>query len=173
MKTLSIGSGRKQAAVDLVRLDISPEANPDVVWDLRKTPWPFENSTFEFIECNDVIEHLPEIPEMISECHRVLKPGGVLRMTTPHFSSAYSWRDPTHKFHLSYFSFDVFSDEHEYSYYSKARFKIRHREIRFEGLRIRTAILRRIANAWPDFFERRLAWTFPAWFLYFELEAIK
>jgi hypothetical protein len=30
-----------------------------------------------------------------------------------------------------------------------------------------------VARRWPRFYERRLAWVFPAWFLYFELEAVK
>jgi hypothetical protein len=31
----------------------------------------------------------------------------------------------------------------------------------------------RIANRWPAGYERRWAWMFPAWFLYFELEVVK
>jgi hypothetical protein len=30
-----------------------------------------------------------------------------------------------------------------------------------------------LANRWPHEYERRWAWMFPAWFLYYELEVVK
>jgi len=33
--------------------------------------------------------------------------------------------------------------------------------------------VRRIAQRWPDYYEHRLAWMFPAWYLEFELAAVK
>ena len=172
MKVLSIGSGKQEKEDGLTRLDISAETNPDVVWDLNNFPYPFEDQSYDLIECYDVIEHIDSIPKVMEQCHRILKKGGVIKLTTPHFSSANSYIDPTHKFHLSYFSFDCFSDQHEYSYYSKARFKILKRDLRFNGNRLYRAIFYRVAKHFPKFYETRLTWIFPAWFLYFELEAI-
>lgn len=34
-------------------------------------------------------------------------------------------------------------------------------------------IVRRLANHFPGSYERRWAWLFPAWYLYFELEVVK
>jgi len=31
----------------------------------------------------------------------------------------------------------------------------------------------RLANRFPERYERRWAWMFPAWFLYYELEVVK
>lgn len=48
-------------------------------------PQHIDNS-IESIYIGQVIEHLNpiyEVPKLLSECHRVLKPGGVIRMTTP------------------------------------------------------------------------------------------
>jgi hypothetical protein len=33
--------------------------------------------------------------------------------------------------------------------------------------------MRLLVRRWPDLYEHRLAWSFPAWFLYFELVAVK
>jgi len=173
MRTLALGSGKQKPRQDVVRLDLSAVVEPDVVWDLRKRPYPFENGSFSQIECFDVIEHLDDIPAALEECHRLLKAGGVLKITTPHFSSSNSYIDPTHKHHLSYFSFDYFTDEHPYSYYSKARFHAKKRLITFEGFWPYRALMWRVANRFPHFYEKKLAWLFPAWFLYFELEAVK
>ncbi|MEH2364431.1 class I SAM-dependent methyltransferase [Nostoc sp.] len=173
MNILSVGCGKKPSQPNLVRLDISPEVDPDIVWDLDKVPYPFSDSSFTEIECFDVIEHLSNIPNNLEEFHRILKPDGILKITTPHFSCANSYIDPTHKWHLSYFSFDYFSDEHTLSYYSKARYKIRYRHIQFQGGRFNRSILSRLANKFPKNYEQRWAWIFPAWYLYLELEAIK
>jgi SAM-dependent methyltransferase len=108
----------------------------------------------------------------MQEIHRVLRPGGVLRLTTPHFSSPNAYTDPTHRRALGLRSFDYFTDGHPLAYYSTARFRVRTRQLMFKG-RLTGALMRRLARRWPAFYEDRLAWMFPAWFLYFELEAVK
>lgn len=171
-RSLSVGCGKRPPAPGLVRLDKSAAVQPDVVWDLDVFPYPFEESSFGDIECNDVIEHLSDIPKAMEEFHRILKPGGVLRMTTPHFSCANSYIDPTHRWHLSVFSFDYFC-KHELDYYSRARFGLKARHIQFQGGRFSRSVVSRVANRFPAFYEHRLAWMLPAWFLSFELEALK
>jgi SAM-dependent methyltransferase len=173
MKILAIGSGKMEFRENVTRLDISKETGADVVWNLNESPYPFVDCEFDKIECYDVIEHVDNIPKVLQECFRLLKPDGVMHITTPHYSSPNSYIDPTHKFHLSFFSFDCFSDEHQYSYYSNARFKINSRKIMFQGPWIKKFILTKFANHHPKFFENHLAWICPAWFLYFELSAKK
>ena len=173
MTKLSVGCGRRSPEPDLIRLDISADVEPDVVWNLDQTPFPFSDSMFSEIECWDVIEHLSDIPKSSEEFHRILSSGGILKITTPHFSCANSFVDPTHKWHLSYFSFDYFSEGHSLSYYSKARYRIKFRHIQFQGGRFSRSIISRLANRFPKTYEQRWAWIFPAWYLYLELEAIK
>ena len=170
---LSVGCGNRQLPQDYLRLDISPSVNPDIVWNLDKFPYPLPDDQFEEIECLDVIEHVAEIGPTLEEFHRILRPGGILRMTTPHFSCSNSFTDPTHRHHLGYFSFDYFSDQHSLSYYSDARFQIRTRHLQFQGGRFRRSVVSRIANAYPSYYERFWTWILPAWFLHFELEAVK
>ena len=173
MTKLAVGCGRRSPEPDLIRLDLSAEVNPDVVWNLDEVPYPFSDSMFTEIECFDVIEHLSNIPKAIEEFHRILTKGGILKITTPHFSCANSYIDPTHKWHLSYFSFDYFSEGHSLSYYSQVRYKIKMRHIQFQGGRINRSIISRLANKFPQGYEQRWAWIFPAWYIYLELEAIK
>lgn len=170
---LCIGCGQTTAAPGVIRLDISEEIKPDVVWDLDNFPYPFEDNKFDAVECFDVIEHLNNIPKSLQEIHRILKNNGVLKITTPHYSCANSYIDPTHRYHLSYFSFDYFCEGHQLSYYSKARYRIKNRRIQFQGSSIVSSLLNKLANKFPYIYEQRWAWIFPAWFLYFELEAVK
>lgn len=172
MTKLSVGCGKKPPEPDLVRLDKSPLVKPDVVWDLNEFPYPFDDSSFSGIECFEVIEHLDNIPKTMEEFHRILQANGLLIITTPHFSCANSFVDPTHKWHLSYFSFDYFCEGHDLSYYSESRYRIKHRRIQFQGSRFNQSIISRLANRFPYGYEQRFAWIFPAWFLYFELEKV-
>ena len=170
---LSVGCGNRPLSDEYLRLDISASVNPDLVWNLDEVPSPLPDNQFEEIECLDVIEHVQNISRTLEEFHRILKPGGVIRLTTPHFSCANSFTDPTHTHHLGYFSFDYYSTEHVLSYYSHARYRIRARHLQFQGGRFRRSIVSRLANAYPRSYEQFWTWIFPAWFLYFELEAVK
>lgn len=58
--------------------------------DIETTPLPVEDETFDYVICGEVIEHLERDPMfMMSEINRVLKPGGVLVMTTPNVVSSH------------------------------------------------------------------------------------
>lgn len=173
MRILSVGSGYKAGQPNLVTLDKSAQVNPDIVWDLDKFPYPFEGSSFSEIECFDVIEHLGDISKTMEEFYRILEPGGMLKITTPHFSCANSFVDPTHKWHLSYFSFDYFCGDHKLAYYSQARYQIERRMIHFGGGKFNQSVISRLANKFPLSYEQRWAWIFPAWYLAFELKTIK
>jgi ubiquinone/menaquinone biosynthesis C-methylase UbiE len=51
--------------------------------DLDAQGLPFENESFDFITCLEVIEHLVFPEQALSEMHRVLKPGGRVVITVP------------------------------------------------------------------------------------------
>lgn len=54
----------------------------DIIADLSK-PWPFEDSSVGVVRAFDFMEHLPDKMHVLSEIHRVLKPGGYLLSMTP------------------------------------------------------------------------------------------
>lgn len=57
---------------------------------------PFMDNFFDIIICNDVIEHVPEPMNMISEFDRALKPGGLLYLTTHNRISKNLIKDDRH-----------------------------------------------------------------------------
>ena len=81
----------------------------DVVHILNQTPWPLADASATDILCEHGIEHVENVVDFMAECHRILKPGGVLRIVTPHFTSANSYGDPTHVRHLSAYWFRTFT----------------------------------------------------------------
>jgi SAM-dependent methyltransferase len=169
---LDIGAGRADRYPGALRLDIARGTDPHLVVDLERGGLPFRDSAFATVAAHDVVEHVADLVALVAEVHRVLRPGGLFLVSTPHFSSANAWTDPTHRRALGARSFDYFGEDHELAYYSRARFRVRRRQIVFHGGPLdRVASL--LARRWPDWYERRLAWIVPAWFLYFELEAVK
>lgn len=61
-----------------------PNAPPNVELFATTTPGiPFPDDTFDSASVLDVIEHVVDQDALLAELHRVLKPGGVLIVTTP------------------------------------------------------------------------------------------
>ncbi len=51
-------------------------------------PFPYPNGYFSTVLCCELLEHLEQDPmHMMAEIHRVLKPGGILLLTTPNIVS--------------------------------------------------------------------------------------
>jgi SAM-dependent methyltransferase len=168
---LNLGCGLKHLP-DAVNLDITPETQPDVVHDLNRLPWPFANEQFREIQAFDCLEHLDDFIAVMEEIHRVCRDGAVVRLTVPHFSCANAFTDPTHRRHFGYFSMDYVTGENDIQFYTRARFKkLAGRIIFYPSLL--NKLVWRLANSYPEAYERRWAWMFPAWYLYFELEVLK
>lgn len=91
---LNLGCGFKRL-IGAINVDSESNCNPDVVWDLNKTPWPFEEKQFDQIYAHHVFEHLTNWWGAFEECSRILKPGGVLEIRVPDASSdsALGYRD--------------------------------------------------------------------------------
>lgn len=170
-KVLNLGCGRKRLAGAL-NLDFRPSAAADMVHDLDSIPWPLPDNQFETVVMQDSLEHLRDVVAVMEEVHRVCINGALVRIATPHFSSSNSFTDPTHLHHFGYFSFDYFTGDHEFDFYTGRRFRRRKVEIVFHPTPVNKLIWR-IANRYPQGYERRWAWIFPAWFLSVELEAVK
>lgn len=113
MKELLLGCGsrtKKDLSVNglnefknVVRLDNNADHKPDIVWDLRKHPLPFEDNEFDEIHAYEVIEHLAHQGDYEfffrewTEYHRILKPGGLFFGSCPAYDSRWAWGDPSHQ----------------------------------------------------------------------------
>jgi SAM-dependent methyltransferase len=169
---LNLGCGNKYMDGAL-NLDIaSAKVSADIRHDLNVRPWPLPSNQFEQVYLLDVIEHLEDVVGTMEEVHRVSSPGAIVRITVPHFSCSNAFTDPTHRHYFGLFSFDYFTGEHEFSFYTDKRFRTRTRQLIFYPSLINKLIWR-LANRFPAAYEKRWAWMFPAWFLNFELEVLK
>lgn len=72
-------------SIEWVRLDIRSDVNADVVWDLRKQPYPFNDEEFNYIYASHILEHFAtfERTGFLRELRRILKPRGKLEVRIP------------------------------------------------------------------------------------------
>ena len=58
------------------------------LFNAEKDPFPYADGEFSTVLCCELLEHLAEDPmHMMSEIHRILRPGGHLVLTTPNIAS--------------------------------------------------------------------------------------
>ena len=75
--SLTISSGERSRKVPVYRINV------------ETTPLPVEDNTFDYIVCGEVIEHMEQDPMfLMAELNRVMKPGGILILTTPNIASS-------------------------------------------------------------------------------------
>lgn len=108
--------------------DIAQLPGIDVVHDLNVYPWPWQAASADEIIAKDLLEHLEDFMAAMEEIHRILKPGGVVRISVPYWNSVSRHGDPTHRRGFHELTFRFFDPESplckERHYYSTARFVI-------------------------------------------------
>lgn len=179
-KILDIGCGNNKTH-GAVGIDFNKRTQADIIHDLNVFPYPFKDNEFDGIICNQVLEHLNDVIKVMEEIHRISKPGALVKIWVPHFSSADAYGDPTHKHFFSARSFDYFTgDIPEFQYYSKVRYKKQKVMIDFwrlpklGGIKIQKLFGAGIlANKMTTIYERFFAFILPAQTLYYELKVVK
>lgn len=87
---LDLGGGRRpsylkylpQGDIEYIRADGDPSRNPDIILNLEAR-FPISGGSIDTVLLFNVLEHLFDFENCISECHRILKPGGTLIVYVP------------------------------------------------------------------------------------------
>lgn len=98
--------GRRPVAVDL-GCGNQPQYPESYGIDRRATPavavradlaatLPLRDGSVDRIHVVHLLEHLPDFLPLLDECHRVLRPGGVLHVMSPWWKHVNAVADPTH-----------------------------------------------------------------------------
>ena len=98
---LNIGCGAFKKK-GYINMDIDPDLLPDVVHDLNKFPYPFDDHAFELVEADHVLEHLESPLRVMKEIHRILRKGGRVAVRVPHFSRGFTHPDHKRGFDLGF-----------------------------------------------------------------------
>jgi SAM-dependent methyltransferase len=132
-----------------VNLDAVALEGVDVVHDLNKYPYPFDNNTFDEVFADNVMEHLNDLQGPMEELSRICKKNAVIDIIVPLAPTMFAFRDPTHKLFFTYRTFEYFTEEEKsLNHYTKARFDIISRKIIFHN---RIVFLGGLINIHPKF----------------------
>jgi SAM-dependent methyltransferase len=162
-----------------INIDASKDVNPDKVWNLEKNPLPFKGDSVEEILAFHVLEHIHNFIPLMHEFYRVCKPGALIRIKTPFYSSWGQFNDPTHVRFFSPFTFNYFEGKQNYSHQVKTgyktNFKVQKVRINFGIGYSKTMnwIFNPIINLNHRVYCRFFAWIFPAAEIEYELKVIK
>ncbi|MDF1799535.1 MAG: methyltransferase domain-containing protein [Planctomycetota bacterium] len=137
-RILNFGSG-SDVAPDEIGVDLLPLPGVGVVCDLDAYPLPFRTDSIDRVRSYHCFEHLSDMVGLMEDLHRILKPGGILEVTVPHFGHIGYWRDPTHKRPFAYGTFDYFVRGRKPAPYTSIEFEYVSQELNF-GSGIRAAI---------------------------------
>jgi len=127
-RKVNLGCG-KNYREGYLNCDVNPRVRADLYFDLEVFPYPLETSSATEIVMDNVLEHLGDIPRVLSELHRILVPGGVLQITVPYAKSDWAYQDPTHKHYFTERSMDYFTVDGPYDFYGTQRFHLRRAEL--------------------------------------------
>ncbi|HEU4457629.1 MAG TPA: methyltransferase domain-containing protein [Methylibium sp.] len=135
-KQVNLGSG-KDYKPGWLNLDVIDRAQPDLVLDLgREVQWPVEAVTrygsplhlaagsVETIYANNVLEHVPDLPLLMTNLLALLAPGGTVEIEVPYERALTAWQDPTHLRAMNENSWLYYTDWFWYLGWFEHRFEI-------------------------------------------------
>lgn len=134
MKILDVGCGTNKHK-GAIGLDNNPRTGADVIHDLGEVPYPFPDDEFDLVVSNHVVEHIPDVMAFITELHRITKPGGRIKLLTPHYTNPDWATDPTHRNHFNSYSFNTFMPERQvFDFYTEVQLKPIHTYVSLANL---------------------------------------
>jgi SAM-dependent methyltransferase len=175
LRILDVGCGINKLA-GAIGIDRNPASRADVLCDLDRIPYPFKANSFDRIHAAHVIEHVADVMGTMQEFHRLVRAGGTIYLSTPHYTDFSSFCDPTHRWHLNSFSFRYFGEDHGgFGYYTGVRLREKRVHVRLLAL-WRYLGFEFLVNAWPRFrlfWEHYLCYVVRGKVMEFEFEVLK
>ncbi|GAB3897562.1 hypothetical protein GCM10027612_54120 [Microbispora bryophytorum subsp. camponoti] len=94
-RVVDLGCGGTKQHPGNIGIDLRPGPEADVLADLAHGV-PLADASVDQIFVVHVLEHLADYLPLLRECHRVLRPGGVLHVLAPWWRHVNAVADPTH-----------------------------------------------------------------------------
>lgn len=133
---INLGSG-KDYKPNWLNLDVIAQAAPDLILDLG-SPQTFpilaksrfgldvllEEGSIDSVYANNVLEHVPDLPCLMSNVIKLLRIGGEVEIEVPYEKALTAWQDPTHLRAMNENSWIYYTDWFWYLGWFEYRFEI-------------------------------------------------
>lgn len=86
MLKINLGSGANYRK-EYVNIDANKNVKADLYLNLETDALPYPDSSVDYILMMHVLEHIQNIVHLLNECHRILKPDGILELEVPNAAS--------------------------------------------------------------------------------------
>jgi len=103
-KKLNLGCGEDYRE-GFVNLDYNRNVKSDVCADINSF-LPFDNNEFDYVFADNVLEHVNNLFEVMSELHRICKNKAIIEIYVPHYSSPNALKLPYHTYYFGLSSFN-------------------------------------------------------------------
>lgn len=184
---LELGCGNRKRVDGSIGIDILDYPAVDIVGDLPAVLAAFPPASVDRVTSHHVFEHLPDLEGTLDAVARVLKVGGELEITVPHFSNPYYYSDATHKSAFGLYTFCYFTAHSPFqrqvpTYQRLLHFDLTAVELGFKspppfyvryGVKRVWGLLFNLNNYMREFYEENLCYLIPCYELRYELRRIE
>jgi SAM-dependent methyltransferase len=102
---LELGCGPRKRHGDAIGIDKLDYACDDLVGDVFDSFRSLPGTCVKTVHAYHFFEHVDDLPLLLEDVARVLKPGGLLDVEVPHFANPYFYSDPTHSKFFGLYTF--------------------------------------------------------------------
>lgn len=173
---LELGCGAYRQFPGAVSVDALDFPSVDVVGEVTQVLRALTRDRVCAVKSWHFLEHVEDIPALLEELARVVRPGGTVEFTVPHFSNPYFYSDPTHRAFFGLYTFNYLAESSLFkrvvpNYQKHPAFRLTRVDLRFRGdtFRYRGLVKRAIGSlinrftALSEFYEENLVWVFPCY----------
>jgi SAM-dependent methyltransferase len=108
---LELGCGNRKQNRQAIGVDMLDYPDVDIVGDVYEVLASFPTQSVDAVYSFHFVEHVPDVPKLLSELARIVKPNGHVEFVAPHFSNPYFYSDPTHRSFFGLYTFCYFSNK--------------------------------------------------------------
>jgi SAM-dependent methyltransferase len=159
-RVLDIGRGTNKTP-GAICMGVNPFTAADIVHDFDDLPYPFANDQFDEVVGRHVIEHVRDPMAVMSELHRITRPGGLIKLVAPHWTNPDFATDLTRRNQLNSYSFrNMVVGPEVFPFYTEARFRQRETRVTLLNLwkLLGLEVLINIDNSYPQMSFLRKCW---------------
>jgi SAM-dependent methyltransferase len=172
---LELGCGPRKRVKDAITTDQLDYECVDIVGEIFNVLNRFPANSVDYIFSYHFAEHVSDLALFMSEMQRVLRIGGVLEITVPHFSHPHFYSDYTHRsafglYTFDYFTFNSYFKRTSPTYLNKIELKLEKVDLQFgsfrpyyirHGVRLLLGKIVNLCKYTQEFYEENLCYFLP------------